>query len=316
MAIMLLGTFETITCSSPQSIKSWANHVNGATAIVRLRGIEQLQTKVGNYMFVYLRTQIVIDCLQRRLVVPPTILEWSEVALESGSTEDLLEYDLFRIVAKLCSLRSIEMDQASQTDGKNVIMTLAHSVDADLQGWVEQLPLEYAYSIRTCRSSNAVLSESGQYHVYPNIWTLIIWNTYRSARLLTNEILMKWLPCHSTQTSSFHTMQHRRCEILHAEISSDICASAPYYLGVGNSAGQNPRAAAGSSLIWPLYLTAITDRPPFATRAWVITQLDKIGEIMGIRQATSLANVLKTKYEVTVWDRPKSYAIDAEEDDW
>ncbi|KAL2353447.1 hypothetical protein BJ546DRAFT_1062852 [Cryomyces antarcticus] len=252
MAIMLLGTFETITCSSPQSIKSWASHVNGATAIV-------------------------IDCLQRRLVVPPTILEWSEVALESGSADDLLEYNLFRIVAKLCSLRSNEMDQANQTDGKKVIMTLAHSIDADLQGWVEQLPLEYAYCTRTCKRSNAVLSESD----------LVVSHDATS-----------------------------KIRILHAEISSDICASAPYYLGVGNSAGQNPRAAAGSSLIWPLYLAAITDRAPFPTRTWVITQLDKIGEIMGIRQATSLANVLRTKYEVTVWDRPKSYAIDAEEGDW
>ena len=77
IAIMLLGLFEvlhhledwlllspltaaqTVTCSDPESMRSWVNHVQGATAIARLRGTDQLRTATGRMIFVSLRTQIV-----------------------------------------------------------------------------------------------------------------------------------------------------------------------------------------------------------------------------------------------------------------
>ena len=40
-------------------MKSWANHIRGATAIAQIRGREQLQTDIGRAMFAHLRTQIV-----------------------------------------------------------------------------------------------------------------------------------------------------------------------------------------------------------------------------------------------------------------
>ena len=77
VAIMLLGLFEvlpysgdrsrlpfliigqTVTCSSPESMRSWTNHVNGATAIARLRGTDQLRTKIGRTIFAIVRLQVV-----------------------------------------------------------------------------------------------------------------------------------------------------------------------------------------------------------------------------------------------------------------
>lgn len=48
-----------ITCTSPQSLKSWANHIHGAEAIARIRGREQLQSPMGRQIFCYLRNQLV-----------------------------------------------------------------------------------------------------------------------------------------------------------------------------------------------------------------------------------------------------------------
>lgn len=76
IAVMLLGLFEVlhhlrgssfsvltiaqnVTCSNPESMRSWVNHVNGATAIARLRGTDQLRTKVGRKIFENLLLQIV-----------------------------------------------------------------------------------------------------------------------------------------------------------------------------------------------------------------------------------------------------------------
>ena len=51
-----------VTCTSPQSLKSWANHIHGAEAIARIRGREQLQSPMGRQIFSYLRNQLVSIC--------------------------------------------------------------------------------------------------------------------------------------------------------------------------------------------------------------------------------------------------------------
>lgn len=55
----LLTAAQTVTCSDPESMRSWANHVKGATAIARLRGTDQLRTVTGRKIFISLRGQIV-----------------------------------------------------------------------------------------------------------------------------------------------------------------------------------------------------------------------------------------------------------------
>jgi hypothetical protein len=75
VTVMLLGLYEvtnidpntssmltheqTNTCSGPQSMKSWTKHINGAAALLHLRGKEQLATPIGRNLFVHLRTQVV-----------------------------------------------------------------------------------------------------------------------------------------------------------------------------------------------------------------------------------------------------------------
>lgn len=51
-------------------------------------------------------------------------------------------------------------------------------------------------------------------------------------------------------------------------------------------------------------------------RAWIITRLELIGRMMGIKQAESLANVLRTKREITAWDKFETARVDEVVDDW
>ena len=55
---------QTNTCSGPQSMKSWTKHINGAAALVRLRGKEQLSRPNARHIFVHLRTQMVSRLIQ------------------------------------------------------------------------------------------------------------------------------------------------------------------------------------------------------------------------------------------------------------
>jgi Fungal specific transcription factor domain len=58
-AVTLLGMFENITYRDFGNMKSWSNHVNGAAALVQLRGRQQLNTGVGRALFLQTRHSLV-----------------------------------------------------------------------------------------------------------------------------------------------------------------------------------------------------------------------------------------------------------------
>ncbi|CAD6572298.1 MAG: hypothetical protein ASARMPRED_005228 [Alectoria sarmentosa] len=314
IAVILLGLFETITCSNPESMRSWANHVSGATAIARLRGVDQLRTKIGRNIFASLRVQILVDCLQRRLIIPPDFIEWTEIAAETESKETLPEQQLFPIIGRLCALRATAERYRNNEIG---VVTLANIIDSDLEDWKNNLPPAFSHSIIQSADTEHVFSDT--YHVYRSTWNVAVWNVYRCARILTQQIITAWLSRNSMPNPALHESQQYRSVILLANLAYDICASVPFILGASRSSiysSRLPRAASGTVLLWPLYLVATMDQQLGGMRAWIITRLELIGRMMGIKQAESLANVLRTKREITAWDKFETARADEVVDDW
>lgn len=234
------------------------------------------------------------------------VLEWC-----SGSEKCLHEQILFEIIASLCVLRKDEKDQKKDT---STILSLATSIDANLADWVNDLPLEYSYMTRTNGRAEDLFC--GYYYVYKTARKAVIWNTYRCARILVNEIIL------SSLAQVRDTEQCRTAQALINQLSSDICASVLFHLWGDYSiqdSSNTPKAAAGYVLIWPLYIVGQFGQPN-PMRSWVIAQLDKIGGLMGIQQATSLADLLRMDKEIKVWDRMMMNNVIEElaqdEDDW
>ena len=50
--------------------------------------------------------------------------------------------------------------------------------------------------------------------------------------------------------------------------------------------------------------------------AWIIPRLEMIGRTMGIKKAESLAIVLRTRKEITAWDKFETARADEVFDDW
>lgn len=169
------------------------------------------------------------------------------------------------------------------------------------------------------QSANTEHVFSGTYHVYNNKWTVGVWNVYRCARILIQQVITAWLSRNFMPTPALHESQRRRSGILLANLAYDICASAPFILGASHSfvySSLPPRAASGTNLLWPFYLAATMDQQPAGMRDWIITRLEFIGRIMGIKQAESLAKVLKTRKHITVWDKFETARADEVVDDW
>ena len=50
---------QIVTSRSKEDINAWTNHISGATALLDLRGAEQLRSEAGLRLFLHLRYQIV-----------------------------------------------------------------------------------------------------------------------------------------------------------------------------------------------------------------------------------------------------------------
>ena len=176
------------------------------------------------------------------------------------------------------------------------------SIDEDLENWLSNFPAEFSYAtFYDFESPEEVFL--GCYHVYPDMKVAIVCNYYRSLRILTNEATIDALNSRGSVSPS--DSQRLAAEQMLKKLTADICASVPPFLGYQNCQ-KSASVVVGTLLLWPLYTCAAQNYVSPMTRNWVILQFEKIGETMGIRLATSLAEVLRAKGEVTVWDRTEA----------
>ncbi|MCJ1393147.1 hypothetical protein MMC18_006019 [Xylographa bjoerkii] len=310
ITVMLLGLYETNTCTSPRSMRSWTQHISGAVQLLHLRGKEQLQTRIGHQLFVQLRSQVIINCMQRRARVPDDVAEWTLSAMAYETPEELISSTLSSIVIKFCNLRA-SMESFHDFRHSARIISAAFTIDAELADWAARCPAQYIYSTVTMQSrSESVFSD--YYHTYDTIWIAWTWNSYRSIRILLNETLLQQLT-HLSQypldypepydeySSLPYETQILCCKSLLVQLTQDICASVPFYLGYHSqqdgveSMQAPPVAAGGNLLLWPLFTAACTNVVSEMMRLWVVGRLEKIAEDMGIRQATALAHLLRIR---------------------
>ena len=282
-------------------MKSWLKHIHGATALLELRGEEQLDSEFGRTLFIQARTQIISGCYQTRSSIPDIVVQLSQKCHDKSANS--LE-DLNLIVFQFCNIRAGAPFHPPTTQSESTTRaTIARciSIAQALADWHDGLPTSFFPSkVSAGSASPDILSE--HYDVYEDIWTAGIGNNYRANSILVHEALINQLdflrdryPYDLNEVLELEDqISHSRSTIL-SHIDA-VCASVPNLL-------QSNFAAAGVGLLWPLYVSAqISPRAaPLhdGTRTWIIGRLEKIGAEMGVRQATMLAGLLHRKVEVT-----------------
>lgn len=281
-------------------MKSWLKHIKGATALLGLRGQEQLESEFGRTLFTQARTQIIAGCYQTRSPIPEIVVQLSKICHDM--TADPLE-GLNLVAFQLCNVKAATSFHPPPTQSEattRVIIARCTSIAQALADW--HAGLSHSFQPSTVSSSNACADIlSSHYDVYEDIWTASIANNYRANSILVHESLINqlaFLRDLSFDLSEILSLgsQISRSRTTILSLIDAICASVPSLL-------RSNFAAAGVALLWPLYLSGqISPRTAplhAATREWIIGRLEKIGEEMGVRQATMLAGLLRKRIEVT-----------------
>lgn len=277
------------------------NHIKGATALLELRGEQQLDHEFGRSLFSQARAHIVSGCYQTRSAIPDIVIQLSRKTRDRSSNP---VEALQPIIFKFCNLRAGKSFQPPLTQKRSTTRTIVAcctSIAEDLATWYDVLPPAFLPSkiSATAGSSDTLLED---YHIYEDLWTACIANNYRTNCILVHETLiaqLDFLRVHyyhdeNEATELDHRISHSRSIIL--SLINAICASVPNLL-------QSSFAAAGVALLWPLYVSGqISPRSaPLddGTRSWIIGRLESIGTDIGVCQATMLAGILSKHIEVT-----------------
>ncbi|OKP10431.1 hypothetical protein PENSUB_4155 [Penicillium subrubescens] len=306
-AVVLLAVYEVVTSRAPRDIDQWTNHITGATALLDLRGPEQLKTEIGLRLFLHLRYQIIISCIQRDARVPQSLLDCTEYAmfLRPGEAHG---NRLIMIIGRLSNLR-VDIQEKILTDNREII-SVASSIEADLIAWLAALPPDFTYETHTKSPYDFMFQErcrglalyDDKFHEYPSLWVCNTWNQYRCARILVSEIILshirKLSESNSIRLLSDEFRQH--CKTIWANtrrLAVDICRSVPYHLGAHlKDASPNfppPESYMGGlMLLWPLFLAGIVENPNHALRRWVIQCLKMVGHSYGFDQALALMDIV------------------------
>jgi hypothetical protein len=315
VSIIVLSIFETVTGCNPKSLDDWAEHIKGAAALLKLRGIEQLSTIRGRRMFVQVATSLMINCMQQGRALPSFIVEWTEIAKKRTNNKEpaflaqelMMKFTMFRASVRDGTLSDPEVILARALEINGTILSM----------FTSKLPPGWEYqTIYTTAKADCIWN--GRYHLYFDSWISQIWNGMRTMRVLLNEMIRDLLlEGFSSKPPRFtrpeYTAQYQISTDVLYEMQAEILATVPQHLGyvssnpeqalstngllVSSSSGGNiptNRMSGPYFLIWPLFLTGIMDIATKEAKEFALRNLKTIGNEMGIQLAIVLATVIET----------------------
>lgn len=210
------------------------------------------------------------------------------------------------------------------------IIRKALKIDADLVSLMINVPPLWDYAMFNVPMLDGKPIVQGfwgdKYHIYHSISASTIWNNYRSARVIVQELIVDTIKDLELLTNDnigspqrSYLVNQARQNVL--QMVEDICASVPYILGMeiedsghlkvsglGASIAHESdtgatlssfqvTGAGGLTIMWPLLVAANSEVAGSDLRKWITACLDKIGHSMGINQALAMSKLIQDGVE-------------------
>jgi hypothetical protein len=303
-SVMILSIFETVTGSSERSLSAWTEHINGAAALVKLRGREQFRTPAGMRMFLQVTSNLMLSCVQRAIAMPEHIIQLRKEARHFMDIENpswklsavIIDFTIFRAAVRDCKIT-----------GPRAVIEAALDIDRRFVAVFDNLSDDWKYEIIYSDDYPESIW-NGNYHVYKEYWVAHIWNGMRTCRILLQEVIRDQVLSGSSAMAIIFTEEESKTLNDNAvstmlKMRADILASVPQY--TPEMLKRRPSFLDGSRgyfVLWPLYLVAAMDMTTQPIRKWAIARLRSIGESVGLRQAIVLADSLDGRKHIAAWD--------------
>ena len=305
LAVLLLDLFEKITNNNPRSISSWMSHINGALALVELREGPPLQNHAGLQLSVRLSTNLIISCVAGKSPVPPALIKLRS-DLEPYLNKEDPKWLLSGLVVKYANLRGAIEDGC--LSNSNVIAR-ATALDFEFMSLAKCMPSTWLYSTTYLEEASERVLER-HWDMYPDHFTAQGWNVIRVMRILLNDMIRTYWLSHEKEYPSGVSSTRSTSVIMTSHIdvlAKDICATAPQSMGYANPTRKTKAFTTTQrlrcyTLLFPLYVAALYSSSATQIKPWVIKQLRFMSDVIGIRNASIVVEILERGDKTCPWD--------------
>lgn len=302
-AILILCLHEGFaTTDRRASSDNWTAHADGATALLKLRGTQQLETNTGLLLFLHVASIITMAAVQRQRSVPADFHRLVSKARELyGQSIYAWQLEFLDLSATFVKFR---YDRAADAETKPED-SISKCLDIDrrlIDNMTHLASVSWgSYTVgETVKLSNGLSLHS---FIYPDAKTASKWSSLRMMRLYLNETTHRILLTHDAITSDIIADRFgmSRRELLDStereslQMIKDICAG---LLGFHQTASSNEKAsttADPSWVFWPLTIVSTSRFFSDEMRQWTIEMLESLGKNSGRAQALWVVDALRER---------------------
>jgi hypothetical protein len=323
-------TFDQSITATPESLPKWGLHTDGAIALIKMRGKEQLNNPQSLKLFLRVRAQMIISHIQRSKPLDEFYDAWAELP---GKESDTAGNRLTALQVNIPNLRAKANELLARPRNdetvKEVIKLMEDSLGADkkLSEWPNCLPPSWRFeSAATMDGDPGNVDDAeiwpGNMDVYYDVWVASVWNSYRASRIYTQTIVVRciqWL-CPSGEFKQLPVFKTATAVL--QEMVDDICAAVPYHMGyifpkeqdlresiypppsnvpfVRPNHEESVKVLGSYFLLWPLFTASSVVTIPMDQRKWLKSRLTYIARRFGISRDPLLARTSSS----TAFGRP------------
>lgn len=317
---LLLDLFEKMSKSIVEGTTPRHVHVEGALALVKLRGIETFREGPHLRPLLGLALNATICCLAEGRMPPKEINIIRAYAAKFVDTTELK----WKLGVAILEITNLIAEVRANTLTFEEHAERCAMLDASLETMAYEAGLRYPYKpvFIPLEHTGGLLPEDLPpfYDIYPNRTIMQAWNILRSIRILLYEELTSYglTPSYTVNCSPPPAFITRMIQ--------QICASAPHITNCSLTASGRISLDAPCQrtllsqknkqhtvqhvldayiLIFPFYVAAWSRYVSTPTREWILEQLRHIADHFGLAEANVVRNILQreagTKDEKELW---------------
>ncbi|KAF2663289.1 hypothetical protein BT63DRAFT_419110 [Microthyrium microscopicum] len=292
---LLLSLFESIALEGQVSMEKWNVHIQGALALLKVRGPASLENEAAKRMYMHIGQNIRVNCAQHGIPLPKALVALDKLAIPMLGQHLLMA--MWPVLDGFIKLQVMESTPGLDTPLEMV--TLALDLDAHAAATADVLPTELDFeAIAPEKAVEGTYYEGGgPVHRYPNSRTAKTWNSLRMTRLLLNEAiyqqsaLAQYDPDISPPEEwgrSWEDLTAIAIENVRI-MAKDILASVPQFVRepiLNKQSKLNPLTMSG--YIWPLTSVGRNAVVPMPARMYAAETLVMIGDGAALRAAAEI----------------------------
>jgi hypothetical protein len=258
LAVLILGTYEFVSGRTPQTIRAWQDHVNGAATLASMRGAAQFRTKAGARMFIMLCHTVLISCIRSGLPMPQSMVDLRNELWHLTDTSG----PIWRVVDTLYNALQVRHDiKSGKISGVDAVVKKLCDVEDQFSALISSLPPGWYYrQAKLSKPHPAVLGDTC--HIYRGLTQATTWNGIRTMRMLVQETIVDVL-CASVEDATMlpahHQLQLVKAMKLIRMLGEAFVSSVPQHFGVV-SGKDIVRDRQGRNTISPIPTTQLPHR--------------------------------------------------------